>query len=100
MSDPRIETVDIILPLASSEDASARLQAAARKLQVPPVRISEIRLRKHSIDARKRQIKIQLRLEVGIDGPLPTESLPTPHYPNLDAKAPRVIVIRSSAKAG
>ena len=95
MTAPRIETVDIILPLASSEDATARVKAAARKLQVPFERISEIRLRKHSIDARKRHIKIQLRLEVGIDGPLPTESLPTPDYPTRDAKAPRVIVIGS-----
>ena len=66
MSALRIETVDIILPLASSEDATARVKAAARKLQVPFERITEIRLRKHSIDARKRHIKIQLRLEVGI----------------------------------
>ena len=95
MSALRIETVDIILPLASSEDATARVKAAARKLQVPFERITEIRLRKHSIDARKRHIKIQLRLEVGIEGPLPSETLPTPDYPALDAKASRVIVIGS-----
>lgn len=95
MATARIETVDIILPLATSEDEGARIKAGARKLQVPIERISEIRLRKHSIDARKKQIKIQLRLEVGIDGPLPTESLPTPEYPTLPGNAPRVIVIGS-----
>ncbi len=95
MAAARIETVDIILPLELSEDDLARRKAAARKLRVPPTRIKEIRLRKHSIDARKRQIRIQLRLDVGLDAPLPAESLPTPNYPNLPEKAPRVLVIGS-----
>src|SRR5690606_25547418 len=91
----RIETVDVILPLAVSEDAAARSQAAARQLGIAPNRIGEIRLRKHSIDARKRDIKIQLRLEVAIDGKLPPETLPTPAYPTVPANAKRVIIIGS-----
>mgnify|MGYP001260962353 CR=1 FL=1 len=91
----RIETVDVILPLAVSEDAAARIQAAALQLGVAPNRIGEIRLRKHSIDARKRDIKIQLRLEVAIDGKLPPETLPTPDYPAVPANAKRVIIIGS-----
>ena len=79
MSATRVETVDVILPLVQSEDATARTQAAARALGLPVSRIREVRLRKHSIDARKRDIKIQLRLEVGIDTPLPVESLPRPY---------------------
>lgn len=89
----RIETVDVILPLATSEDAAARTQAAARQLGVAPTRIGEIRLRKHSIDARKRDIKIQLRLEVAIDGKLPPEPLPTPDYPAVPAHAKRIIIV-------
>jgi uncharacterized FAD-dependent dehydrogenase len=89
----RIETVDVILPLAISEDTAARVQTAARQLGVTPDRIGEIRLRKHSIDARKRDIKIQLRLEVAIDGRLPAEPAPTPDYPAVPAGAKRIIVV-------
>ncbi|MEO0415436.1 MAG: FAD-dependent oxidoreductase [Verrucomicrobiota bacterium] len=60
-----MHTIDIILPLEKSEDDAARKKAAARKLKIHPRQISEIRLVKHSIDARKPEIKIQLRLEVG-----------------------------------
>lgn len=92
---PRLETLDVILPLATSEDENARRRAAARQLGLPPERITGVRLRKHSIDARKRDIKIQLRLEVAIDGPLPPEPLPTPDYPTLPAGAPRVVIVGS-----
>lgn len=91
----RIETVDVILPLAVSEDAVARTQAAARQLGVAPERVGEIRLRKHSIDARKRDIRIQLRLEVAIDGKLPPEPRPVPNYPAVPSNAKRVLVIGS-----
>ncbi|MFZ9682152.1 MAG: NAD(P)/FAD-dependent oxidoreductase [Cephaloticoccus sp.] len=91
----RLETVDIILPLATSEDATARTQAAARQLGVPAARIGGVRLRKHSIDARKHDVKIQLRLEVAIDGSLPEETLPVPDYPAVPAHAKCVIVVGS-----
>ena len=57
---PSIETVDIVLPLERSEDDTARRQAAADKLGVPVSRIGGVKLRKHSIDARQRAIKVQL----------------------------------------
>jgi len=95
MPAARVETVDVILPLAQSEDVAARTQAAARQLGLPASCLHEIRLRKHSIDARKRDIRIQLRIEVGIDGPLPPEPRPRPDYPSLTDRARRVVVIGS-----
>ena len=71
--EPRIETVDIILPLEQSEDEQARREAVATKLGVDASRIKDTRLRKHSIDARQRTIKVQLRLEVGIDEKMPDD---------------------------
>ncbi len=73
-----VETVDIVLPLASSEDEAARLKAVAVKLGVPVSRIGGLKLRKHSIDARQAAIKVQLRLDVALDGPLPPDV--TPHW--------------------
>ena len=93
MPVPRLETLDIILPLVKSEDESAWMRAAARKLNLPPARITGVRLRKHSIDARKRDIKVQLRLDVAVDGPLPNEASPRPDYPTLTSPARQVIVV-------
>jgi uncharacterized FAD-dependent dehydrogenase len=88
-----IETVDIVLPLEISEDDAARRAAAAAKLGVPVSRIGGLRLRKHSIDARQQTIKVQLRLEVALDGSLEPE--PAPHWsaPPLPANARTVVIV-------
>ncbi len=87
------ETVDVVLPLEKSEDESERRLAAAAKLGVPVSRIGGIRLRKHSIDARQRAVKVQLRLEVSLDAPLPPDATPRWSAPPLAAGARPVIII-------
>ena len=76
MAKSQTHIVDIVLPLELSEDKEKQKKAASRKLKSPPKAISEVRLIKHSIDARKPEIKIQLRLEVATGNgslePLPT----------------------------
>ncbi|MES2922568.1 MAG: FAD-dependent oxidoreductase [Verrucomicrobiota bacterium] len=88
-----IETVDIVLPLEKSEDDDARRQAAALKLGIPLTRIGGIKLRKHSIDARQRAVKVQLRLDVSLDGPLPPDETPRWSAPALPADARPVIIV-------
>ena len=90
-----MEIIDVILPLKTSEDKKAWSYAAARKLRIPRERIRSLRLRKHSIDARKRDIKVLLRLEVGIDDILPPEEPHTANYPTVKSTAPRVIIVGS-----
>ncbi len=87
------EIIDVSLPLEISESEAEWRRAAATRIGITENRIAGIRLRKHSIDARKRRIKVQLRLEVGIDSPLPEESLPTANYPEVCSGAPVVIII-------
>ncbi|MFP4542045.1 MAG: NAD(P)/FAD-dependent oxidoreductase [Opitutales bacterium] len=88
------QTVDIILPLERSEDADAWRQAVGERLGVLPGRVREMRLRKHSIDSRQRQIKVQLRLEVALDeASLPDEPVPRPSYPTVPEGAPRVVIV-------
>jgi uncharacterized FAD-dependent dehydrogenase len=91
--DPLIETVDIVLPLEKSEDDAARRQAAAAKLGVPFQRVGGVRLRKHSIDARQRAVKVQLRLDVALDGPLPPDEIPRWTAPPLAAGAKPVVIV-------
>ena len=89
----RIETVDIILTLERSEDREAWKKKLARKLRVHPGQIVEMRLQKHSIDARQQELKVQLRIEVGIGMSLPAEPEYKPDYRKVPASAKRIIII-------
>ena len=88
-----LHTVDIVLPLEVSEDAEARRNAAARTLGVSPDRVQGLRLRKHSIDARQRQVKVQLRVEVAVNEELPEEAAPVWSAPALANDAKRVLIV-------
>jgi uncharacterized FAD-dependent dehydrogenase len=85
--------VDIVLPLEKSEDSLAQKEAVARKLGVDFEKVFEVRLRKHSIDARQRRIKVRLRFEVGLDEPLPGEPRIGTDYPKVGPKEDAVIIV-------
>jgi len=85
--------VDIVLPIEQSEELAAQKAAVAEKLDLEVADVHELRLLKHSIDARQRQIKVQLRLEVGIKQALPAAPAPTPNYSKLSADCPTVIIV-------
>ncbi len=91
--EPLIETVDVVLPLEKSEDDNARREAAALKLGIPLSRIGGIKLRKHSIDARQRAVKVQLRLDVALDEPMPPDATPSWSAPPLAHDARHVIIV-------
>lgn len=86
-------TADVILPLERSEDESAQRRAVARRLGVAPARVRELRLLKHSIDARKPAIKVRLRFEVGLDEPLPSAPEPAADYPAVPPGAPTALIV-------
>ncbi len=88
-----LHTIDIVLPLEVSEDLEARRNTAARTLGVPPDRVRGLRMRKHSIDARQRQVKVQLRLEVAVDEDLPEEAAPVWSAPALANDAKQVLIV-------
>ncbi|MDQ8194140.1 FAD-binding protein [Coraliomargarita sp. SDUM461004] len=85
--------IDIILPLEQSEDTSAQKTAVAAKLGCEVQQVVDLRLRKHSIDARQRTIKVQLRFEVGLGKLLPPEPELAPHYQPVPANASKVIIV-------
>ena len=87
--------VDVILPLVKSEDEIAWKKAVARKLNVHPERIKDLRLRKRSLDARKREIKVQLRFEVGLDATLPPEKSLQVSLPTVSEKSQTVAIVGS-----
>ncbi|NLT71397.1 MAG: FAD-binding protein [Verrucomicrobiaceae bacterium] len=91
--------MDVLLPLALSEDEDARRKAIARKLKVHPRRIQTMRLQKHSIDARKKDIKVRLRFAVALDTPLPETEPIRLDLPSV-AGAPKTVLIVGSGPAG
>ncbi len=93
MAADQIHTLDIILPLELSEEESAWRKAVAKKLNVSEQKITEMRLCKHSIDARRREIKVQLRLEVSLQRPLPPEPDYQPEYPSVPLGAKKIIIV-------
>ena len=88
-----IETIDLILPLEASEDETAWKAAAAKKLGLPEARVTGVRLLKHSLDARQRAVKVQLRLEVGVDEPLPEDVTPAWSAPALPRDAKTAVIV-------
>ncbi|MGJ8638244.1 MAG: NAD(P)/FAD-dependent oxidoreductase [Opitutaceae bacterium] len=90
-SEPTL--IDIVLPLEQSEDLAAQKAEVAKKLDLPVSDIQELRLLKHSIDARQRQIKVQLRLQAGINQPLPEAPQLEPSYATLDQGSATVIIV-------
>ena len=85
--------VDIVMPLESSEDEQARKNAVAAALGIAPARITGLKLRKHSIDARQKAVKVRLRLEVTLDRPPEPEIAPVWTSPPLPAGARTVVII-------
>jgi uncharacterized FAD-dependent dehydrogenase len=85
--------VDVVLPLEDSEKAEAQRAAVAAKLETPGNRIRTLRLRKHSIDARQRRIKVQLRFEVGLDQVLEPDPELSPDYPPIPDNAETVLIV-------
>jgi uncharacterized FAD-dependent dehydrogenase len=65
-----IKTISISLPPAASADEQAIRKALSAASGIPASRISGYSIRKHSIDARGRAVKINLQADVYIDEPV------------------------------
>ncbi len=90
---PQPLIVDVLLPLRLAGKERARRKAVAEALSVEPARIVELRLLRESLDARHKPIQFRLRLEVGLDSPLPP--LPPIHreYSHVPDHAPKAIIV-------
>ena len=87
------KTIDVILSLDRSEKEEEWRKDAALALGIKIEEIADIRLRKHSIDARQKIIKIQLRLEVSLEGPLPPDPELKPQYKKISDDARKIIIV-------
>ncbi len=74
-------------------DSSILKELAAEILGIPKARISSVRIKKRSIDARSKEPKIRLQAEVYYDEPAPATEEFTPNYRSLPSTAKRVIIV-------
>lgn len=89
----QFQLVDIVLPLEQSEQKGNWLRLAAKQLRVAEETITDMRLVKHSIDARKAAIMVRLRLEVALGGKFIEQALAKPEYPTVPSGAKRVVIV-------
>ncbi|TLX75695.1 FAD-binding protein [Labilibacter sediminis] len=85
---------DIALRLTPKEASSEVYyrDLVAKKIKVHPSKITKIHIRKRSIDARQRQVMVQLHLEVYANVAAPETEFVTFEYQNVVNK-PEVIVV-------
>ena len=81
-----------VTPQTAATEAEL-LRAIGRELRAEPHTISAWRIRKKSIDARRRAIMINLTIEVYLGSEQPPATAYTPiHYPDVKAARPVIVV--------
>jgi len=92
-----IASPEIVLDLDSADEPETQLREAARILSVEPERITALRVRRRSLDARG-QIRVRLLCEVWLDEDAPPEVLPRTEYSSV--RGERGVVIVGCGPAG
>jgi uncharacterized FAD-dependent dehydrogenase len=90
--------LNLVVSPTDAADELILTSIAARQLAIRPASISCIKIRKRSIDARSRNIKINLRLEVYTDGMFPTQTDYKINYP--DVTTSRQVIVIGAGPAG
>ena len=87
-----ITEIDIVLNPKQASDESFYKTILAQKLKIKVGRINGIRILRKSIDARRRDIKINLKFRIAVDEKLPQAEELNFQYPNVKDKK-KVIVV-------
>ena len=88
-----MKEIELRLPPAEAHDETAIRRAAAQKLNINPLSISDLQVLRRSIDARGRDVLFQLRLAVYTEGSVATpEPALLSAFKNVE-DAPRVLIV-------
>jgi hypothetical protein len=85
--------LELVLDLETADSEAAQRQAAAQLLNVPESEITAIRLRKRSLDARGKNIKVRLQTQVYVNEPAPEIEELRPRYAPVPENAKTVLVV-------
>lgn len=81
----------VVSPTDAADETRIKL-SAARQLNISPASISFIRILKRSIDARSRNIKMNLKLDVYTDGSIPPVADYKIQYPDVTHGTPVIVI--------
>jgi uncharacterized FAD-dependent dehydrogenase len=76
-----------------AHDSFFHKKLAAESLSISEARITSLKIKKRSIDARSKEVKFRLQAEIYYDEPAPTETPISLQYKTLLPSAKRVIII-------
>jgi uncharacterized FAD-dependent dehydrogenase len=92
-----IHQIQLVLsPKEAASDSIIRI-AISQELSVDPVQISGYKIRKRSVDARSRRIKINLSLTVFIDEPVTEQKF---HWEPRDVSNAESVIVIGAGPAG
>ncbi len=91
-------SIELLLPLSTAFSPAAQQAHAAAALGIDQDRITAVRIRKRSIDARQSVVKVRLRVDVYLDEPAPEETPLRPEYRVVTS--PRTALIVGAGPAG
>lgn len=81
----------VVSPTDAADDLILKT-IAAKQLSIKPSSISFLKILKRSIDARSRNIKINLRLEIYTDASLPLQTDYKINYPDVHHQQPVIVI--------
>ena len=88
-----IHDLDLRLDPATAYTPDKLKSAVSRRLGIDPAGISDIIIRKRSIDARQRNVVVQLSVKVYIGEKAPAVQYTPIDYPLLPSDAPSAIIV-------
>lgn len=87
-----VQTIQLIVRPEEATDSKQYIRLAAAFLKISPKKIAGVNALKRSIDARSREVKMNLQLEVFIDEPYQEKTITEPVFQDV-SRAPEVYII-------
>ena len=84
--------LNLVLSPEEAANESVIKTIAARQLHIPENNITFVKIIKRSIDARSRNIKINLRIDIYINEQIPAEPDYKPNYSHVSSKTPVIVI--------
>ena len=84
--------IELVLLPEQATDEQIHKQTASRELSIPEQEITFVKILKRSIDARSRQVKIRILVEVYYNEPPPEFFSPKVEYQNISDKRSVIII--------
>ena len=85
-------TLQLVVSPETAGEPHLLREAVARKGNIPPDEITHVEVLRRSIDARSRQVRVNLKVDVYVNEAYAPQSVQLPDYPNVTGK-PEVLII-------